>query len=120
MGEEDSDVRGGQAGCYSQRRADCDAGDRARCAGAVWRGGGFDELDKDDLQGFAEFSCRSDWAQCVIRCARVRHVRDGERYGRTWWVDSVRLDILYVLGLLSLGASNGGDNERSLAVRFFS
>ena len=55
----------------------------------------------------ASFHRGSEGAQCVLRGARVWHDGDGERDGGAWRRDSVRVDVLHVLGLLPLGAAHG-------------
>ncbi len=82
--------------------ADC------RCrAGTVWRRGGFDFIDEDDFQAGREFPCRSGGAQCVLRRARVWHVRRGEWHGGAWRSGAVWLDVLYLLRLLQACAATG-------------
>ncbi len=58
----------GQAAGYAQRRR---RGDECHCrrgAGAVWRGGGPDLFNQDDLQAGRELRCRPDGA-CLGRLA---------------------------------------------------
>ena len=52
-------------------------------------------------------------------CARVRHDGGGEWDRGAWWADSVRLDILYVLGLLPVGDPNGCAPVEPLAVHLY-
>ena len=94
LGEGDSQLPGGQAGGHAQRGRRGDERDCRGGAGAVWRRGRPDRLDQDDLQAGRELPRRSRGAQRVLRRARVRHVRGGERNGRARRADSVRLDLL--------------------------
>ncbi len=63
------------------------------------------------------FHVDPDGPQRLLRRARVRHVRDGQRNGRPRRPDPVRLNLLRLLRLLPPGAASGRADERALALR---
>ena len=107
----DGDAHRGQHGheCHREVRA----GTARRC------GGPFD-FDEDDDQGQREFPSRSQGGEHLLRGARVRHVRRGERYGRSRRDYSLRLDILCLLGLREAGDSTGRADAGAFDLRIHS
>ena len=66
---------------------------------------------QDDLQGQRELPCGPSGTQLVLRGARVRHVRDGERHGGARRRDSVWIDVLQLCRLCETGSAHCSDYE---------
>ena len=71
---------------------------------------------QDHLQARSELPRRSGRAQRLLRRARVRNGRRGERNCRAWRADSLRLHILCLLRLRQAGDPSGGADAGSFAL----
>ena len=67
----------------------------------------------------AQLPRRPGGTQRVLRRARVRHVRHGERHGGAWRRDSVWIDLLQLCGLCEAGGTHCGDHEVAFDLRVY-